>query len=133
MIVKVLPAQIAQLFNDAGFKSKVIKNDQTEMVQTIFWSEDVFSGAIPQACEKDGSGCHAIEIFANLGSDSGVDDAWINAWNAQKLYVRAFKSDKGDLIFELDVGLFSGASAEYIKNCAQVFKRVVDTSSDFKP
>ncbi len=132
-IIKIQADQIAQLFNDAGFRSKVIDNNNTHMVQTEFWSDQVFSGAIPQACEKDGSGCHGYKLFANLGTDSGVDQAWVDAWNSSWLYVRAVKLKNGALIFYWDVALLTGITPDYVKGSAVLFKAIVDASSDFKP
>jgi hypothetical protein len=133
MIVKLKAEQIAQLFNDAGFQSKVVDNDGTHMVVTGFWSDQVFSGAIPQSCEKDGSGCHAFKLFANLGSDTGVSQAWIDAWNNNWLFVRAYKLENGSLIFAWDVALLTGVTPDYVKTTAKLFKTIVDESSDFKP
>ena len=133
MIAKIQAEQIAQLFTAAGFRSKVIDNNNTRMVQSEFWGADVFAGAIPEACAKDGSGCGAFKIFANLGTDSGVDDAWVAAWNNTWLYVRAIKLDNGALVFAWDVALLTGVTPDYIKASAQLFKAIVDASSDFKP
>ena len=63
--------------SDAGFPSKVVETKSGHIVVTAFWSEQIFSGVIPIACEKDGSGCHGLMLFANLGKDTGVDQAWI--------------------------------------------------------
>jgi hypothetical protein len=133
MIVKLKAEQIAQLFNDAGFQSKVVDNDGTHMVVTSFWSDQVFSGAIPQSCEKDGSGCHAFKLFANLGADTGVSQAWVDAWNNNWLFVRAYKLENGSLIFAWDVALLTGVTPDYVKTTAKLFKTIVDESSDFKP
>jgi hypothetical protein len=133
MIVKINAEQLAQLFTEAGFPSKVIDNNKTHMVQTQFWTEDVFSGAIPEACDDDGSGCHVFKIFANLGADAGITDAWINAWNSRYWFARAYKLDNGALIFAFDVPLWTGLTPDYIKTAAAMFKKSVDESTDFKP
>jgi hypothetical protein len=133
LIVKLQAEQIAQLFSEAGFQSKIIDNNNTHMIQTLFWTDQVFSGAIPEACEKDGSGCHAFKVFANLGPDTGVSQAWIDAWNNNWLYVRASKTQDGSLIFTWDVALLTGVTADYVRVSAKLFKTIVDSSSDFKP
>jgi Putative bacterial sensory transduction regulator len=131
LVTKLTVAQMAQLMTAAGFQSKVIENNKTEMVQTIFWSQDVFSGAIPLACEKDGSGCHTYTIFANLGKAS-VAEKWINAWNANWPFVRAYLGNDGTLIFSWDVPLLTGATPQYVESAVQLFKLIVDKSTDFK-
>jgi len=131
LIIKLTVPQMAQLITAVGFQSKVIENNKFEMVQTIFWSQDVFSGAIPEICEKDGSGCHAMKVFANLGK-TGVTQKWVDAWNNSWLYVRASFSNDGSLIFAWDVGFFSGVSPDYIASVVKTFKAIVDQSTDFK-
>jgi hypothetical protein len=133
LIVKIQAEQIAQLFNEAGFRSKVIDNNKIHMVQTEFWSDQVFSGAIPGGCEKDGSGCHWMQLFANLGTDSGVDQAWMDAWNGRWYGVRVHKLDNGAVVFYFDVPMLSGVTPDYIKAAGAVFKAIVDASTDFKP
>jgi hypothetical protein len=133
LIVKLQAEQIAQLFNESGFQSKVVDNNNIHMVQTLFWTDQVFSGAIPQACDKDGSGCHAFKIFANLGPETGVSQAWIDAWNNDWLYVRVYKAKDGSLIFSWDVALLTGVTPDYVRTSAKLFKSIVDDSSDFKP
>jgi hypothetical protein len=131
-IAKVEVDQFAQLFTDAGFKSKVIVlKNKSRIVQTEFWP-GVYSGVIPQACNKEGE-CRAYQIFANLGKDNtGVTRKWIDAWNVQKLFVKAILSN-GALIFVWDIALLAPVSPDYIKQSAKVFKYLVDLSTDFKP
>jgi len=131
MLTKVTVEQMAQLFNAAGFKSQVIDNGGIKMVQTIFWTEDIFGGALPEACEKDNSGCGAMKIFANLGKAT-VNQKWIDGWNDTWLYVRASRSS-GNLVFTWDVAFLTGVSPEYVQTAIQLFKAIVDQSTDFKP
>jgi hypothetical protein len=62
-----------------------------------------------------------------------VSQAWIDGWNNSWLYVRASKAQDGSLIFSWDVALLTGVTADYIKTSAQLFKTIVDGSTDFKP
>ena len=123
--------QMAQLFKAAGFQSEVADNGGTKMVHTVFWTPDIFGGALPQVCEKDGSTCHGMKIFANLGN-AGVDQKWLDSWNNSWLYVRASNTN-GNLIFSWDIGLFTGLSPDYLVTAIKLFKQIVDQSTDFKP
>jgi Putative bacterial sensory transduction regulator len=131
MLTKVTVEQMAQLFKAAGFKSQVVENNGTKMVQTVFWTSDIFGGAIPLGCEKDNSGCHGMKVFANLGKAT-VDQNWVDAWNDYYFYVRASRSS-GNLIFTWDVAFLTGVSPEYVQTAIQWFKQIVDQSTDFKP
>ena len=130
-LTKVTVEQMAQLFGSAGFQAQVVQNGNLKMVRAVFWTADIFGGAIPEACEKDGSGCHAMKVFANLGKAT-VDQNWINGWNNTWLYVRCSIAG-GNLIFAYDIGLFTGVSPEYIVTGIKLFKAIVDKSTDFKP
>ena len=131
-MTKLTVAQMAQLMTAAGFQSQVINNKKVEMVRTIFWNADgIFSGAIPMGCEKDGSGCGSYKIFANLGK-SAVGEKWVSAWNSSWPFVRAYIASDGSLIFTWDVPLLTGATPAYVESAVQLFKLIVDKSTDFK-
>jgi hypothetical protein len=132
LLTKITVEQMAQLFNAAGYKAQVITNNGSKMVQAVFWTPDIFGGALPATCEKDNSSCGAIRIFVNLGK-SPVDQKWIEAWNDAWLYVHASRSSSGDLIFGWDVPLLTGVTAEYLQQAIKLFKVVVDQSTEFKP
>jgi hypothetical protein len=124
--------QLAQLFNAANFKSAVVElKNGNHVVKIEFWP-GVYSGAYPIFC-TEGKDCLGYQIFVNLGGDSGVDQAWLDAWNRSWPYVRAYKLQSGELIFQADVLVRGGVTPQYIQNTASVFKTIVDKSSDFKP
>jgi hypothetical protein len=133
MIVEFRAEQIAQLFSEAGFPSKVAEDNQkVHFVLTQFWPDTV-SGAQRAYCsQKDPNICHAFKLFALL-KDTGVDQTWVNAWNSKYYFVRASLSSDGFLWFDWDVLLRPGVTPEYVKMSATVFKSLVDASSDFKP
>src|ERR1700730_7654047 len=128
------PDQVAPLFNAAGFKSQVVENNKTKMVQTLFWpdAKDIFSGAFGIYCNDKGQQCGGMTTFANLGKVDAADAAWVNAWNNKYYFVRAYITSDGNLIFDWDT-LLVNASPDEIVLMAKLFKQIVDQSSDFKP
>jgi hypothetical protein len=140
LIVQFNAQQIAQLFSAAGFASEVYDNKVddktvTRMVRTQFWPNDTatFGGALPIWCKTaDVSICNGASIFVNLGK-STVDARWINAWNNQIYFVRAYTLDDGSLIFKYDLMLQPGVTPDYLKTAIAAFKAAVDMSTDFKP
>jgi hypothetical protein len=128
------PDQIAQLFNAAGFKSQVVENNKSKMVQTLFWPDanDIFAGSFGIFCNDKGQQCGGMTTFANLGKVDAADAAWLNAWNSRYYFVRAYVTKDGNLIFDWDT-LLANVSPDDIVLTAKVFKQIVDQSSDFKP
>jgi hypothetical protein len=132
-VVGFNPDQIAQLFNAAGFKSQVVDNNKTKMVQTLFWPDasDIFSGSFGIYCNDKGQ-CSGMTTFANLGKVDAADAAWLNAWNSRYYFVKAYVTKDGNLIFDWDT-LLANVSPDDIVLTAKVFKQIVDQSTDFKP
>jgi hypothetical protein len=134
MILKMTPEQLVPLLNEVGFRSEVRQlQGGDKMVYARFWDTDaLWSGVTFGNCEKDGSGCRTLQFFANFGKDQTVDPSWMNAWNNRFYVVRTYKLvPQGDLIFEGDLMIFTGVTADYVKIFARFFKQVVDESQNF--
>ena len=107
------------------------------MVKTQFWPNDTstFGGAAPIWCKQDKPNiCNGVDIFVNLGKAT-VDANWINSWNSQIYFVRAYTGtgENGALIFSFQFMLQPGVTPEFIKTAVVAFKSAVDLSTDFKP
>jgi hypothetical protein len=57
----------------------------------------------------------------------------ILGWNRSRIGVKAYRIPTNELIFEYDLSLFTGVTADYIVHAAKFFKQAVDASTDFKP
>lgn len=132
LITQFNASQFAQLFTAAGFSSQatVEQDNKTPMVATQFWP-NVGSGVLGNACDNNGA-CPAYSILAIFSNEKSINDAWVTAWNSKMLFVKAYK-DGDSLIFEWDVMLAPGATSAYVEATAQVFKAIVDESTNFKP
>ena len=132
MITFVQNEQLARIFTAAKFKSSVEKlKNGVQIVKMEIWP-DTYSAAYPIFCKNDGTECGGYQIFVNLG-DTGVNDAWIQAWNARYSFVRTYMLSKDQQIFEFDEFTQGGVTSQNIALSAAVFKKVVEESSDFKP
>ena len=131
LVLKITAEQMAALLNEAGIRSEVRDIQGDKMVYAQFWGDALWSGVILDNCEKDGSGCRTLSFFANFGKDQPVDANWLNAWNSIYYMVRSYKLNDGSLLFKAHLLIFSGVTADYIKQSALFFKRVVDESSKF--
>jgi len=139
LIATMNPQQLAQILNGLTIDNKPINmtvktfDDKTGGVIIPFWGDQLYSGVLPIQCQPDGTGCKTLQFFANFGKQSSVDMNWMNSWNDYYLGVKVSVMDNGEMLFEYDLPLFSGVSADYIRNCTVFFKAVVDTAFTYKP
>lgn len=140
LLNKITPQQLAQLL-----VSRVKINDQPIQVSGIrtfdngdaavllsLWPSPIASGIVLEQCEKDGSGCHWLGYQADLGKQSSITPAWVNAFNGHFLAAKAFINSGGELIFSLQITLYPGISQDEIVWYTGFFKRVVDDSFNYK-
>jgi hypothetical protein len=138
-LTKITPQQLAQYYSGLTLNGQPVQtsiktfDDGTSVVVLPLWGSKLYSGINLQVCEKDGSGCHWLEFFANLGKQDSVDANWINAFNRNFLGAKAYTLASGELVFALDISLFPGVSPNEIGWYTSFFKHVVDDSFKFKP
>ena len=132
LITFVQLEQLARIFSAAGIKSSVEKlQNGVQIVKMEIWP-DTYSAALPSNCKDDGTQCGGYQIFVNLG-DTGVNDAWLQAWNSRYLFVRTYKLDNGAQIFRWDGLTRGGVTPDNIALSAVIFKNIVEQATDFKP
>jgi hypothetical protein len=133
LIASMTADQVAGLLNPT-FPSKVTQDDKnSKWVITSFWGDSLYSGVLMNGtCDNNGS-CTILGFFANFGKTPNVDQNWVNSWNENQCCVRAFFYTDQSLIFQYDVALSPGVTADYITSAAQLFKQAVDQSTNFKP
>jgi hypothetical protein len=138
LITKITPQQLAQLYSRLTINNQPVQisiknfNDGSSIVVVPAWGPQVFSGVHLEQCEKDGSGCHWLGFFANVGKQASIDPAWVNAFNVHFLGAKAYILPSGELLFEQDVSLYPGITPREILWYTGFFKRVVDDSFRFK-
>lgn len=138
-IQKITPQGLASLIGQITVDNKPIQTsistfkDGTSIVVTPMWGPNIYSGVSMQYCEKDGSGCHWLQFFANLGAQKTVDLNWMNAFNQHFLGAKAYTLASGQLVIQQDMSLWPGVSPSEIGWYLEFFKNVVDDSANFKP
>ena len=139
VFAKITPQQLSQIVGGLTIDGKPIAtsiktfDDGSAVIVTPFWGDQLYSGINMEYCEKDGTGCHTLQFFANFGKQSTVDANWINAWNLAYIGVKAYTLQNGELLFCYHLPLLSGVSDTYIKSFTAFFKVVVDEAFKFKP
>lgn len=138
LITKITPQQLAQLYSRLTVNNQPIQisiknfDDGSSIVVVPAWGPQIYSGVHLEQCEKDGSGCHWLGFFANVGKQATIGAAWMNAFNAHFLGAKAYTLPSGELLFEQDITLYPGITPPEILWYTGFFKRVVDDSFRFK-
>jgi hypothetical protein len=138
LITKITPQQVAQLISGAvsGVTLQpqiTAQNDGTSLVSFPAWGTQVYSAVDVENCEKDGSGCYALDFFANFGKQPTITQSWMDNWNNQFFAVRVFPLSDGEIVFSADCMVLTGVTPAYITAFAGFFKQVVDQSASYKP
>ena len=82
------------------------------------------------ACENNA--CARIGMTALLGKQP-VNVDWVNAWNREKGFTRLFLNQSGEVVMDMDVHFFGGATAEYIKQSGVIFATLLKQLFEFQP
>jgi hypothetical protein len=139
VITKITAQELAQLLSGIKVNNTPIRasiktfDNGTADVVIPLWGPQVFSGVAMVLCEKDGSGCHWLEYFANLGKQASVGTNWINGLNGQFWGLKAYTLPDGQLVLRQDLPLWPGVSPADIAWHMVYFKNAVDNSFKFKP
>jgi hypothetical protein len=138
LITKITPQQVAQLISTAvsgvTISPQITQNqDGTFNVSFPVWGSQVYSAVNVENCEKDGSGCYALDFFANFGKQPSIDANWMANWNNQFFVARVFPLSDGEIVFSGDLMILSGVTPDYITAFAGFFKQVVDNAATYKP
>jgi hypothetical protein len=132
VIQKVTAEQVLLLLNELGFSSRIASGENnTQFIVSQFWNAQVYSGVFLEQCDR--GGCYVMRFFVNMGKDQGMDQAWMNGWNARMLMVRAARLPDGNAVLMMDASVRGGVTTDYVKLAAQNFISVVNSSANFKP
>jgi len=85
----------------------------------------------PEACNE--GKCRGVVFFSNLGKQANIDINWLNAWNAQKVFGRAYLDKDGDVVFDLAIHLWGGVTPQYITESANVYTALIKALFEFQP
>ena len=114
-----------------AFKDAQILTGQNnyKFVRAQYNQINVFVG--PEACQE--GNCRSLTFWINLGKQQGVDQNWANAWNAQKIWGRAYLDNDGDFVFDMNIHFWGGTTPKYIAESADLFAVNMKALFEFKP
>ena len=131
LITHITPDDTAKLLEKAGYK-------EVEVYQTSAGRRHVKAklGALPVHAlhaNCDASGCRSISFATFFGKQPNVDWKYINAWHNAWRFTRLYRNDQGDLVFDMDLHLYNGATPDYIQQAATLYAQLLNKLLDFRP
>src|SRR4051812_20073860 len=85
----------------------------------------------PEIC-KDGR-CKGLVFFANLGKQQSIDLNWLNAWNSEKVFGRAYMDKEGNIVFDLAVHFWGGVNPRFVTESADLYASALKSLFEFQP
>ena len=126
----VTPEQVADLLNQAGYRSAVQGSGENRQIIAEFFPPAVGEVSF-SSCGA--AGCSLICFVYDFGSDASVDADWANAWNVEKPQVSVGLEYDGRVVMRMWVHLFGGVTPAHLKAMAALFVNTVNSVSEFRP
>ena len=83
------------------------------------------------ACNDDG--CQSIQYRTLFQRNERFTLAFVNAWNYEKRFAKAYLDRDGDLVLEWDVDLDGGVSVAYVAESIATFQTMLTAFDRFTP
>jgi hypothetical protein len=81
---------------------------------------------------KEGT-CLAISYMVFFGEQTSIGWDYVNAWNSRNTFARLSRNSKNNLVFDYDVLLIGGVTAQYIKTAGMIYAQRLKELFQFKP
>lgn len=85
----------------------------------------------PEIC-TDGV-CRALAFYANLGKQKKIDLKWLNAWNSNKVFGRAYLDKEGNVSFDMAIHFWGGVNPGFITESTDLFGVLIKSLYEFQP
>lgn len=139
MITKLNGQQLMQILSGLTYNNNPVQaslqtnSDGTWTISLPFWGSQIYSGAVLDVCEKDGSGCNWVDFFVNLGNQPTIDAKWMNAYNNAYYGARAYTATNGTFVVDYPVWVAPGVTQDYLLKSLGMFTSSVENAMKFKP
>lgn len=128
-IGRIFPGQMAALLRERGNPAEVITENNRTRIRTEIGSRR--SSIHFYACNDDG--CQSIQYRTLFQRHERFTLAFVNAWNYEKRFAKAYLDRDGDLVLEWDVDLDGGVSVAYVAESIATFQTMLNTFDRFTP
>lgn len=128
-LARIMPRQMAAVLRERGNPAEITtENNRTRITTEIgSWRTSVHF----YSC-NDG-GCQSIQYRSLFRRSERFTLAFVNAWNFEKRFAKAYLDRDGDLVLEWDVDLDGGVTINYVAETISTFQAMLNTFSRFTP
>ncbi len=128
-IGRIFPGQMAALLRDRGNPAEVITENNRTRIRTEIGTRR--SSIYFYACNDDG--CQSIQYRTLFRRHERFTLAFVNAWNFEKRFAKAYLDRDGDLVLEWDVDLDGGVTVAFVAESIATFQTMLTTFDRFTP
>jgi hypothetical protein len=125
--IKITKADLAKVFQDAGYRADV----PTTGSPRILTGMSGYKVAIfLYSCDGD-NGCGSMEFSSSFTKSAKMTLSIVNKWNQEKRYAKAYLDTDGDLNLEYDVSFAGGVTNKHLIEAAGVFETLLPALEQF--
>lgn len=125
------PELTAQMLQRAKFTNVEVFTDNQGKRQVRGSINEVPTAVWHRNCENNN--CLSISFYTNFPPSQGVDINWVNAWNAQKSFIKGYIAPDGRTHFEMDVHFVGGTAPTFIAGSAAIWALTLKELFEFQP
>lgn len=128
-LARIHPGQMAALLRNRGLEAEVVTENNRTRIRTEFGSRR--TSIHFYAC-NDG-GCQSIQYRTLFRRHERFTLAFVNAWNYEKRFAKAYLDREGGLVLEWDVDLDGGVTVGFVAESVATFQTMLTAFDRFTP
>ncbi|MDP2803909.1 MAG: YbjN domain-containing protein [Phreatobacter sp.] len=128
-LARIQPDQMAAVLRDRGNPAEVIRENNRTRVRTEVGNRR--TSVHFYACTDEG--CQSIQYRTVFRRHERFTLAFVNAWNLEKRFAKAYLDSDGDLILEWDVDFDGGVTVGFVSESVATFQTMLTAFDRFTP
>ena len=128
-VSRITPTQMAAVLRNRGNRAEIVTENDRTRLRTQIGNRRVT--VFFYAC--NGEGCQSIQYRALFEKNERFTLAFVNAWNLEKRFAKAYLDADNDLVLEWDVDFDGGVTVGFISESVQTFQTMLTAFDRFTP
>lgn len=119
---------VASALKTAGYRAEIMTTGSPRVRTTM----SGYSVAI-YLYSCNAQRCGSIQFYAGFEKEPKFTPRFVNQWNREKRYAKAYLDKDSDLAFEYDLQLDGGVTPDFLKEQMSLFERLLSQLAKFEP